>query len=77
MIVCKLKQILERKGLTRYRLQQMTKITYPTLQALYYGRSKGYRADVLDKICSALDCKLGELLVFKRDRFPRTKKKQK
>jgi|HubBroStandDraft_6_1064221.scaffolds.fasta_scaffold03438_10 DNA-binding Xre family transcriptional regulator len=77
MIVCKLKQILERKGLTRYQLQQRTKITYPTLHSLYHGRSKGYSADVLNRICGALDCKLGELLVFKRDRFPRTKKKQK
>jgi hypothetical protein len=39
-------EVLKGKGWTRYKLQQKTEITYPTLHALFHGRSKGYSADV-------------------------------
>jgi putative transcriptional regulator len=77
MIVCKLKEVLKDRGWTRYKLQQKSGITYPTLNALYYGRNQGYSADVLNKLCIALDCKPGDLLEWRRDRFPRTKHKSK
>jgi putative transcriptional regulator len=77
MIVCKLKEVLRRKGWTRYKLQQKSGITYPTLHALFHGRSQGYTADVLNRLCSTLHCKPGDLLEWKPDRFPRLKKKAK
>ena len=77
MIVCKLKGVLKRKGWTRYKLQKESGITYPTLHALFHGRSKGYRAEVLNKLCSTLHCELGDLLQWRPDRFPRLKKKSK
>jgi putative transcriptional regulator len=77
MIVCTLKKILKRKGWSRYKLQQKSRITYPTLHALFHGRSKGYSADVLNKLCYALKCTPGDLLEWRPDRFPRTKRKSK
>ncbi len=79
MIVCTLKKVLKRKGWTRYKLQQESGITYPTLHALFHGRNKGYSADVLNKLCSTLHCELGDLLEWRPDhaRFPRLKKKLK
>jgi DNA-binding Xre family transcriptional regulator len=79
MIVCTLKKVLKGKGWTRYKLQQKSGITYPTLHALFHGRSKGYTADVLNRLCSTLHCKTGDLLEWRPDhpRFPRLKKKLK
>jgi putative transcriptional regulator len=79
MIVCKLKKVLKRKGWTRYKLQKKSGITYPTLQALFYGRNQGYSVDVLNKLCSTLHCELGDLLEWRPDRprFPRLRKKLK
>jgi DNA-binding Xre family transcriptional regulator len=77
MIVCKLKEVLKDRGWTRYKLQQKSGITYPTLNALFYGRNQGYSADVLNKLCYALKCAPGDLLVWRPDRFPRTKQKSK
>jgi putative transcriptional regulator len=77
MIVCRLKEVLKHKGWTRYKLQQKSGITYPTLHALFHGRSKGYSADVLNRICSTLHCEPGDLLVWRPDRFPRLKRKSK
>lgn len=74
VIRCRLKDVLKRRGWTRYKLQQVTGITYPTLHALFHERSKGYRAEVLDKLCYALKCTPGDLLEWRPDRFPRTKR---
>jgi putative transcriptional regulator len=77
MIVCKLKEVLKRKGWSRYELQKRSGITYPTLNALFHRRNKGYSADVLNKLCYALKCTPGDLLVWRPDRFPRNKQKSK
>jgi putative transcriptional regulator len=76
MIVCTLRKVLKGKRWTRYKLQQESGITYPTLNSLFYGRNKGYSADVLDKLCKALKCTPGDLLDWRRDhrRFPRLEK---
>jgi len=75
MIVCTLKQILKRKGWSRYKLQQKSKISYPTLHSLYHGKSKGYSSDVLNRLCATLHCKPGDLLKWEPDRFSRSKKR--
>jgi putative transcriptional regulator len=73
MIVCTLKEILKRKGWTRYRLQKESGITYPTLHALYHDRSKFYSAAVLEKLCRTLQCQPGDLLRREEPRrFPRS-----
>lgn len=75
MITCTLKQVLKRKGWSRYRLQKESSITFPTLQAMYYKKSKGYSARVLNRLCATLHCEPGDLLKWEPDRFPRIKKR--
>jgi DNA-binding Xre family transcriptional regulator len=41
---------------------------------MFYGKSKGYSADVLNRLCATLHCKPGDLLRRAPDRFPRLKK---
>jgi len=69
MIVCKLREVLARKGWTRYRLHKESGITYPTLHAMYHNRSKLFSAVVLDKLCFALKCQPGDLLKYEPNRF--------
>jgi len=73
----KLQQLLKKKKLTRYRLQQMSGISYPTLHALYRNRSKFYSAQVLDKLCRALRCQPADLLEWRIQRFPRLLRRSK
>lgn len=75
MIICMLKEVLKRKGWSRYRLQKESGITYPTLHALYHGKSKLYSADVLNRLCSTLRCKVEDLLKWQPNRFPRQKQR--
>ena len=44
MIVCRLKEVLERKGWTRYKLQKKTGITYPTLMRSFTGEARATAA---------------------------------
>ena len=77
MITCTLKQALKQKGWTRYRLQKESGITFPTLYAMYYGKSKGYSAKVLNRLCVTLFCKPGDLLKWEPDRLLQLKKQRK
>jgi len=77
MIICTLQEVLKRKCWSRYRLQKESGITYPTLHALYHGKSKLYSADVLNRLCSTLHCKPEDLLRWQPDRFPRRKHRSK
>ena len=70
MIICTLKQVLKRKCWSRYRLQKESGITFPTLYSMYRGKSKGYSAKVLNRLCSTLRCLPGDLLKWEPDRFP-------
>jgi Cro/C1-type HTH DNA-binding domain len=45
------------------------------LYAMFYGKSKGYSAEVLNRLCATLQCKPGDLLRWQPDRFPRLKKR--
>jgi len=73
MIVCRLKRLLAKKGMTRYKLQQLSGITYAVLSKMYRGKSISYSASVL----SVLDCQPGDLLQWKSPvRFPREIKKR-
>jgi DNA-binding Xre family transcriptional regulator len=71
MVVCRLRKILRKKGLTRSWLQQKTGISYPTLHSLYHDRNKKYDRVILNRLCYALKCNPGDLLQWKPDRFPR------
>ena len=59
-----LKQLLEQKNMSLYRLQQLTKISYSNLHRYYTGEAKRFDNEVLAKICKALDCKIEELLIL-------------
>jgi len=75
MITCRLAAVAKRKGLSLYRLRQITGVTYPTLLKLAHNRATRFDAVVLDKLCQALNCGVGELVVWRRRRFPRMRRR--
>ena len=77
MIVCTLNRVLRKKGWSVYRLQKKSSITYPTLLALFHGKTQRYSGDVLSRLCYALDCRPADLLKWVPDRFPRLKRRSK
>ena len=62
-IKCNLKQLLEKKNLTMYKLQKDTGVSNNALVKYRDNTIKQYDKLVLEKICNVLDCELYELLI--------------
>ncbi len=59
-----LKKLLDDRQMSIYKLQQLTKISYSNLHKYYNDETKRFDNEVLAKICKALDCEIGELLII-------------
>ncbi len=67
MVKLTLKEILESRGITRYQLSKMTDIKYQTIDNYYKNRVIRYDSYILSKICEALDCQIGDILIYIKD----------
>ena len=63
MITLKLDEMLTKKGMTAYALAKQTGLHQSVISKVRNNESKCFRLDVLDTICSALNCEPGDLLV--------------
>lgn len=63
MIQIRLKEILEERKQSLYSFSQQTGIRYATVWALSHGEVKRIPVDILDRICKALECQPGEILI--------------
>ncbi len=65
MIKVRLKVLLAERDLNYTRLSEMTGISLNALSELGRGETSKISFDTIDKICTALDCQVGELLIWK------------
>ena len=73
MIKIDLEKLLEGRSL--YWLSQQTGIRWATLAAMANGKAQRLNIDDLDMICTALECKPGDLLVLVETRKRATRKR--
>jgi len=66
MIRISLDKVLEERGITRYELAKRTGIQYHIIDKYYKNKVTRYDSFVLDRICTALDCRIEQLLIFIR-----------
>lgn len=67
MIRIRLKAVSADRGILQKDLAAMTGIRQPTLSAMNNNTAKHIPMDVLEKLCIALNCQPGDLLVFEPD----------
>lgn len=67
MIRCRIRELAEKKELNRHALAVRSGISYPTVQRWWDNTNKGYDREVLNKLCDALECQPGDLLVHISD----------
>ncbi|WP_315791326.1 helix-turn-helix domain-containing protein [Fischerella sp. JS2] len=60
----RLKQLREDKGLSQNALARELEMSLANIQKIEYGKAKSIPLDTLEKICLALDCEIGDLLVI-------------
>ena len=75
MVKNRLKILLAERDLNYVRLSEMTGISVNALSRLGRGVTTEISFDTLDKICAALECSVGDLLVWKPDEQTSKKKK--
>ncbi len=68
MIVLTLEKLLNEKKITRYELAKRTGIKFQIIDNYYKNRVVRYDSYILDKICSALDCDISDLIEYRRDK---------
>ena len=58
---------LEKCGVTRYELAKRTNIKFQTIDRYYKNRVVRYDSYILDRICTALDCSLCDIIEYVKD----------
>jgi putative transcriptional regulator len=64
----RLRELLERRGLTQTELQLRTGLAYSTVNDLFNNKPRRVELDTLDVLCDVLDCDVGDLLEYIRDK---------
>lgn len=63
-IVCRLTELMDDRGMSLNELSQRVGITLANLSILKNNKARAIRFSTLAAICQALDCEIGELLVY-------------
>jgi len=70
MIVPRLDKLLAKDKHTFYWLAKETGVSHTTLWRLKKGKSVGINFETLERICRALKCQPGDVLVLTNDKVP-------
>ena len=66
MIKLCLDKALENRKISRYELAKRTGIQYQIIDNYYKNKVKRYDSFVLERICTALDCGIEDIIEFKK-----------
>lgn len=67
MVYVKIKELLKKKGKTKYWLIQNTESGYQSLSKLINNETSSIHFDTLEKICNVLECDISDILEIKKD----------
>ncbi|MEM7362511.1 MAG: helix-turn-helix transcriptional regulator [Pseudomonadota bacterium] len=67
MIVIKLDELLESRGMTLTELSKRVNLTMANLSILKTGKARAIRFSSLEALCRELDCQPGDLLGYDPD----------
>ena len=65
MIVLNIKEILKRKGKTKYWLVKNLEMGYQTVDAMMNNETSGIRFETIEKLCKVLECTPNDLFKIK------------
>ncbi len=68
MIQFKVKEMLEKQKLSRYKLRQYTSLSYERVNDYYFGRVKAIKVEELEELCKLFDCNIQDIIEFKNSK---------
>jgi putative transcriptional regulator len=60
----KLKELRNAKEISQNELARLLEMSLANIQKIEYNKAKSIPLDTLEKLCKALDCQVGDLLVI-------------
>lgn len=64
MVRLTIDKMLEKRGMTRYELAKRTEIKFQTIDRYYKNHVIRYDSYILDRICTALECDISDILEY-------------
>lgn len=58
----KFKEVREQRSMTLYQLAKLTGVSWQNLRNIEQGRTNRIEFDLLERLCSVLECQPGDLL---------------
>ena len=68
MVRLTIDKYLAKCGITRYELSKRTEIKFQTIDRYYKNRVVRYDAYILDRICTALECSIEDIIEYSKDK---------
>lgn len=68
MAIFKVKELLEKNKMSRYKLRQYTNLSYDRVNDYYFGRVKAIKIEEIEELCNIFDCKIQDIVEFKKDK---------
>ena len=67
MVRLTIDRYLKQRQMTRYELAKRTEVKFQTIDRYYKNRVVRYDSYILDRICQALECDIGDIIEYVED----------
>ena len=68
MVIFKVKELLAKNKMSRYKLRQYTSLSYERVNDYYFGRVKAIKVEELEQLCNVFDCNTQDIVEFKKNK---------
>lgn len=65
MVVFKVKELLEKNKMSRYKLRQYSNLTYERVNQFYFGTAKSIKVEELEMLCKIFKCNTADIIEYK------------
>ncbi len=67
MVKLVIDKYLDQHGITRYELAKRTDVKFQTIDRYYKNRVVRYDSYILDRVCTALGCDIGDIMEYVKE----------
>lgn len=67
MIKFKIKELLEKNKMSRYKLRMYSDFTYERVNQFYFGTAKSVKTEELEILCEIFNCNISDLIEYKKN----------
>lgn len=68
MLVFKVKELLDKNKMSRYKLRQYTTLSYERVNDYYFGRVKAIKTEELEELCAVFNCNTQDIVEYKKNK---------